>query len=338
MEEGMNYLVTGVAGFIGSHIAEKLIADGHLVIGIDNLIGGYIDNVPSGVVFFNIDLDHLEEIKPLFKNIDTVIHAACTAYEGLSVFSPSLVVRNTIQITANVMSCSVRHKVKKVVYLSSMARYGSQVTIPFTEDMVPNPQDPYGISKLASEKLVENIASTHGIEFVILVPHNVIGPRQKYDDPYRNVASIMINRMLHGKQPIIYGNGNQKRCFSFINDVIDPLITACNSKLAVGKTINIGPDEEFITINELAQHIARIINFSLDPIYVPGRPLEVEFASCSADLARKLLSYNTKTNLDHGLVQLVEYIKTRGLREFDYHLPIEFITEKTPKTWSEKLI
>jgi UDP-glucose 4-epimerase len=338
MEESMNYLVTGVAGFIGSHIAEKLIADGHLVIGIDNLIGGYIDNVPSGVVFFNIDLDHLEEIEPLFKNVDTVIHAACTAYEGLSVFSPSLVVRNTVQITANVMSCSVRHKVKKVVYLSSMARYGSQETIPFTEDMVPNPQDPYGISKLAAEKLVENIASTHGIEFVILVPHNVIGPRQKYDDPYRNVASIMINRMLHGKQPIIYGNGNQKRCFSFINDVIDPLITACNSKLAVGKTINIGPDEEFITINELAQHIARIINFSLDPIYVPGRPLEVEFASCSADLARKLLSYNTKTNLDHGLVQLVEYIKTRGLREFNYHLPIEFITEKTPKTWSEKLI
>ena len=148
----------------------------------------------------------------------------------------------------------------------------------------------------------------------------------------------MINRMLHGKQPIIYGNGNQKRCFSFINDVIDPLITACNSKLAVGKTINIGPDEEFITINELAQHIAKIINFSLDPIYVPERPLEVEFASCSADLARKLLSYNTKTDLDHGLVQLVEYIKTRGLKEFDYHLPIEFITEKTPKTWSEKLI
>ena len=334
----MNYLVTGVAGFIGSHIAEKLIADGHSVIGIDNLIGGYIDNVPSGVVFFNIDLDSLEKIEPLFKNVDTVIHSACTAYEGLSVFSPSLVVRNTIQITANVMSCSVRHNVKKVIYLSSMARYGSQETVPFTEDMVPNPQDPYGISKLASEKLVENIASTHGIEFVILVPHNVIGPRQKYDDPYRNVASIMINRMLHGKQPIIYGSGNQKRCFSFINDVIDPLITACNSKLAVSKTINIGPDEQFITINELAQHIAKIIDFNLDPIYVPGRPLEVEFASCSADLARKLLSYKTKTNLDHGLMQLVEYIKTRGLKQFDYHLPIEFITEKTPKTWSEKLI
>lgn len=334
----MNYLVTGVAGFIGSHIAEKLIADGHSVIGIDNLIGGYIDNVPRGVVFFNIDLDNLEKIKPLFKNVDTVIHSACTAYEGLSVFSPSLVVRNTIQITANVMSCSVMHNVKKVIYLSSMARYGSQVTVPFTEDMVPNPQDPYGISKLASEKLVENIASTHGIEFVILVPHNVIGPRQKYDDPYRNVASIMINRMLHGKQPIIYGSGNQKRCFSFINDVIDPLITACNSKLAVSKTINIGPDEQFITINELAQHIAKIIDFNLDPIYVPGRPLEVEFASCSADLARKLLSYETKTNLDHGLMQLVEYIKTRGLKQFDYHLPIEFITEKTPKTWSEKLI
>jgi UDP-glucose 4-epimerase len=322
----MNYLVTGVAGFIGSHIAEKLIIQGHKVIGIDNLIGGYLDNVPRGVDFFNIDLDCYEIIEPLFQNIDTV-----------SVFSPSLVVRNTIQITANVMSCSVKHKVKKIIYLSSMARYGTQETVPFTEDMVPNPQDPYGISKLASEKLVENISATHGLDFVILIPHNVIGPRQKYDDPYRNVASIMINRMLNGKQPIIYGNGNQKRCFSFIGDVIDPIITACTSGVAVGRTINIGPDEEFITINELAHHIAKILNFSIDPIYLPGRPLEVEFASCSANLARNLLHYETKTSLNSGLMQLVEYIKNRGFKEFDYHLPIEFITEITPKTWSEKL-
>jgi UDP-glucose 4-epimerase len=338
MEESMNYLVTGVAGFIGSHIAEKLIADGHSVIGIDNLIGGYIDNVPSGVVFFNIDLDGLEKIEPLFKNVDTVIHSACTAYEGLSVFSPALVVRNTVQITANVMSCSVRHNVKKVIYLSSMARYGSQETIPFTEDMVPNPLDPYGISKLASEKLVENIASTHGIEFVILVPHNVIGPRQKYDDPYRNVASIMINRMLHGKQPIIYGNGNQKRCFSFINDVIDPLITACNSKLAVSKTINIGPDEEFVSIKEVAEICAYVTGFNEPFIYMKDRPQEVKHAVCSSNKARLMLQYKTTTTLKEGINKTYQYIKKQGPRPFNYHLNLEIINDKTPTTWKDKLI
>lgn len=334
----MNYLVTGVAGFIGSHIAQRLLDDGNHVIGIDNLIGGYLDNVPKGVRFFNLDLDSLEDVEPLFENVDVVIHSACTAYEGLSVFSPSLVVRNTVQITTNVMSSSIKHKVSKVVYLSSMARYGSQKSIPFMEDMTPNPQDPYGIAKLSSEMLVENISRTHGVEFVILVPHNVIGPRQKYDDPYRNVASIMINRMLQGKQPIIYGTGEQKRCFSFISDVIDPLVLACTSESVIGRTINIGPDEEFVTINELAEKIAKLLNFNLNPIYVPARPQEVQFATCSADLARKLLNYETTINLEEGLLQLIHYIESRGPKEFKYHLPIEFVTEKTPKTWTQNLM
>lgn len=334
----MNYLVTGVAGFIGSHIAQRLLDDGNHVIGIDNLIGGYRDNVPKGVRFFNLDLDSLEDVEPLFENVDVVIHSACTAYEGLSVFSPSLVVRNTVQITTNVMSSSIKHKVSKVVYLSSMARYGSQKSIPFMEDMTPNPQDPYGIAKLSSEMLVENLSRTHGVEFVILVPHNVIGPRQKYDDPYRNVASIMINRILQGKQPIIYGTGEQKRCFSFISDVIDPLVLACTSESVIGRTINIGPDEEFVTINVLAEKIAKLLNFHLNPIYVPARPQEVQFATCSADLARKLLNYETTTNLEEGLLQLIQYIESRGPKEFKYHLPIEFVTEKTPKTWTQNLM
>lgn len=109
--------------------------------------------------------------------------------------------------------------------MSSMARYGSQET-PFTEDMTPMPQDPYGIAKYASEMLVRNVCYTHGMDFVILVPHNIIGPRQKYDDPFRNVVSIMINRALQGKQPIIYGDGNQMRCFSFISDLINPYSTS----------------------------------------------------------------------------------------------------------------
>ena len=331
-------LITGVAGFLGSHLADEFLDKGDRVIGIDNLIGGYFENVPVGVEFHVMDLNDLDRVAPLFANVDLVIHSACTAYEGLSVFSPSLVVRNTTQITVNVMSAAIASGVKRMVHMSSMARYGTQDTVPFIESMTPKPQDPYGIAKYSAEQLVENLASIHGIEYVILVPHNIIGPRQKFDDPYRNVASIMTNRMLHGKQPIIYGNGEQKRCFSFIQDVIRPILTACDSKVAVGRVINIGPDEEFVSINQLAVEIARILSFDLSPIYMPGRPQEVFHANCSANLAREILDYKTSVSLDEGLRELVSWIESQPLREFSYHLPLELVTERTPKTWVDRLI
>ena len=334
----MKVLITGVAGFMGSHLADAFLAKGHQVVGIDNLIGGYAENVPSGVDFYALDLAHLDELHGPFQKVDLVVHTACTAYEGLSVFSPALVVQNTMQITSTVMSAAVKAGVRKVVHLSSMARYGTQEIVPFTEELVPKPQDPYGIAKYAAELLIKNMAETHGLEYVILVPHNIIGPRQKFDDPFRNVASIMVNRMLQGKQPIVYGDGTQKRCFSFMQDVIDPLMLACESELVDGMVVNIGPDEEFVTINELARRIADLLKFDLDPIYMPGRPQEVKDANCSANLARELLGYKTTTSLDEGLAQLVEWIRLKGPRPFEYHLPIEFVTEKTPKTWTQKLI
>lgn len=334
----MKVLITGVAGFMGSHLADSFLAKGYDVVGIDNLLGGYEENVPSGVNFYNIDLDNLELIQPLFQNVDLVVHTACTAYEGLSVFSPSLVVRNTMQITTNIMSACVKANVKKIVHLSSMARYGTQDVVPFVESMTPKPQDPYGIAKYGAELMIKNIAETHGVDYVILVPHNIIGPRQKFDDPYRNVASIMINRMLQGKQPIIYGNGEQKRCFSFMQDVTDPLMIACETDVADGRIVNIGPDEEFVTINELAQKLSIILNFKLEPIYMLGRPQEVFHANCSANLSRELLNYKTTTSLDSGLLELVNWIKSKGSREFNYHLPLEFITDKTPKTWTDRLM
>jgi UDP-glucose 4-epimerase len=176
------------------------------------------------------------------------------------------------------------------------------------------------------------------MSYVILIPHNIIGPRQKYDDPYRNVASIMINRLLQGLPPIIYGDGTQRRCFSFIQDVIDSIMAACETSSVNGMTINIGPDEEFITINDLANSIQKIMGTELTPIYLPGRPQEVFEANCSADLARKVLGYKTKVPLEKGLEELFLWIKSKGAKEFSYHLPIEFTNLSTPKTWTEKLI
>ena len=334
----MRVLITGVAGFIGSHLADEFIKRGHSVVGIDNLIGGYYENIPDAVEFYEKDLGDFNSVINYFNGVDLVVHTACTAYEGLSVFSPALVTRNTSHITTVALSASIKAGVKKFVHMSSMARYGTQDTIPFTEDMTPKPQDPYGIAKYASELLIKNICETHGMNYVILVPHNIIGPRQKYDDPFRNVASIMINRMLQGKQPIIYGDGSQMRCFSFMQDVIDPLMVACETDIADGLVINIGPDEEFVTINDLAKKIAKILNFELVPIYMPGRPQEVLNANCSANLARKVLGYKTKKSLDQGLEDLCNWIKANGSKEFNYHLPLEFITDKTPRTWVDHII
>ena len=331
-------LITGVAGFMGSHLADEFLSRGYSVIGIDNLIGGYRENVPDGVEFHLADLGDFNSVNEFFNGVDLVVHAACTAYEGLSVFSPALVTRNTSHISTVAISASIKHGVKKFVHMSSMARYGRQDYVPFTESMNPMPQDPYGIAKYSSELILRNLSETHGMKYVILVPHNIIGPRQKFDDPYRNVASIMINRLLQGKQPIVYGDGSQKRCFSFMDDVLAPMMVACESEIADGKVINIGPDEEFISIYDLGKEISNIMGLDYDPIFMPGRPREVKDANCSADLARKLLKYETTTTLHSGLTSLIEWIKSVGPREFTYHLPLEFVTKDTPETWVKNLI
>ena len=175
------------------------------------------------------------------------------------------------------------------------------------------------------------------MEWVIAVPHNIIGPRQKYDDPYRNVASIFINMMLQGRQPFIYGDGSQKRCFSFISDVVEPLMNMATYDNVVGEVINIGPDNEFITIRRLAEIIAEILDFDLDIRFTKERPQEVHMANCSADKARRLLGYEAKVPLRVGLQAMVDYIRQRGVRPFTYHLDLEIVNEKTPETWSKRL-
>jgi len=329
--------ITGVAGFLGSHLADAFLSKGYQVAGIDNLLGGYRDNVPDEVEFYQEDLIDFTKLKNMMAGCDVVYHTACTAYEGLSVFSPSLIVQNTTQIAVNAMTAAIQAGVPKFVHCSSMARYGTQDRVPFTEDMTCKPQDPYGIAKYGTELLLQNLAEIHGIELVIAIPHNIIGPRQKYDDPFRNVASIMINLMLQGRQPIIYADGSQTRCFSDISDDVDCLVEFAENPKAVGEIFNIGPDENPVTILELAQVVAKLLNFELDPVFMPGRPQEVKHANCSADKIRYFFGYKTKITLEQSLQKQIDYIKSRGTRPFEYHLPLEIISEKTPKTWTQKL-
>ncbi|MDF2943100.1 MAG: wbgU [Herbinix sp.] len=333
----MRIFISGVAGFLGSHMADRMLELGNEVIGVDNLIGGSIENVNSNVEFYQEDCIDIASMTRLTKNCDVVFHAACTAHDGFSLFSPFLITNNTYQITMSVLSAAIQNGVKRFVYCSSMSRYGNQTILPYTEDMICNPVVPYGVSKYAAEQVIRQLCELNKIEYTIIVPHNIIGPRQCYTDPFRNVAAIMINRFLQNKQPIIYGDGEQKRCFSFIDDVIYCLEKVITQDNVNGEIINIGPDEEFVTINHLVETIADIMHLSRDPIYVPQRPNEIKHAYCSSEKARNLLGYSTKVSLRDGLSAMVDYISQKGCKEFQYNYPIEINNVNTPVTWTQRM-
>lgn len=333
----MKIFITGVAGFLGSHLADRMLELGHDVIGNDNLLGGYKDNVDPRVKFFTTDCCDRVKMQWIMRDVDIVIHCAATAHEGLSVFSPDFITKNIYQASVSTISAAISAGVKRFVFCSSMARYGDQPA-PFTEECIPQPVDPYGIAKVAVEQTLKTLGDTHSMEWNIAVPHNIVGPRQRYDDPFRNVMSIMANRNLQGKPAYIYGDGEQTRCFSYIADCI-----MCLEKLAldpdiVSETVNIGPDEGTITINKLAELVASECGVQGKPIYIADRPREVKHATCSADKARTLLGYKTTVSVEQSVKETVAWIKEQGPCEFDYSFPLEIINEKTPATWKDKLM
>jgi len=174
---------------------------------------------------------------------------------------------------------------------------------------------------------------------VIAVPHNIYGPRQKYDDPFRNVVSIFINTMLRGKQPYVYGDGTQKRCFSYIKDDVPILyrLAVEDKQKVAGQVINVGPDREFVTINQLVATVASVVGVDAAPIHVKDRPLEVRNANCSADKARRVLQYNPVWSLHDGVKELAEWIRLSGVREFNYHIEPEIWNDNMPVTWRDRL-
>ena len=258
----MHVFITGIAGFLGSNLADFYLKKGFKVSGCDNLIGGSLDNVDqSKINFFQGNCEDLNFMVKAMKGTDLVCHAAAYAQEGLSSFSPTLICNNNVTGSTSVFTAAIINNLKRIVYCSSMARYGKNKA-PYTEDQTPSPVDPYGVAKVAAENILKILAKTHKIEYNIAVPHNIIGPKQKYNDPFRNVASIMINLMLQNKRPIIYGDGEQKRTFSDIEDCtycLDKLLTEPNIKSEI---VNIGPDEECITIKNLFDLLSNKLSFN----------------------------------------------------------------------------
>tara|TARA_A100001011_G_scaffold399445_1_gene508130 strand:- start:1574 stop:2575 length:1002 start_codon:yes stop_codon:yes gene_type:complete len=332
----MKIYITGIAGFLGSNLADFYLNKGYEVLGCDNLIGGDRENVNEKIEFIKGDCEDLDLMTRTMKGVDVVCHAAAYAHEGLSNISPTLITSNNVTGSVSVFTAAIRNNVKRIVYCSSMARYGN-AKVPYLENDIPMPTDPYGVAKLASENILKILSDTHGVEYNIAVPHNIIGPKQKFDDPFRNVVSIMVNLILQNRQPIIYGDGEQERCFSDIDDCVYCLDKLLFDESIKSETINIGPDEEKVTINELFNILSNKLKYNQKPLYFPDRPNEVKKSYCSSDKARKILNYKTSTNLDQSIDKIIKHIKTIGPKKFKYDYILEIENDKTPETWKKRI-
>jgi UDP-glucose 4-epimerase len=331
-------LITGVAGLLGSTLAKHLLSvGGYEIIGVDNEIGGVDDNVPAEIEYHKLDILNTEKLKNLMHEVDTVFHAAALPYEGLSVFSPTITATSIVSGTLSVAISAIQNNVRLLVNCSSMARYGDQIP-PFTEDMPTKPVDPYGLAKVQAEQHLELLSQIHGLNYVTVVPHNVIGVGQRYFDPFRNVVGIMINRTLQDKPIIVYGDGTQERSFSNATDCILAIEKIINTDRNIcGQVYNIGPDHNEMTILDLANIVSTTCNKPLSCEFHTGRPREVKYAYCSSDKIRREFNYNPKISVEHTVKQMVEWIQPR-VREFEYHLQLELVNDATPKTWTNKLI
>ncbi len=327
----MKILVTGAAGFIGSHLFDYLLKEGHDVVGLDNYsIGDY-----QHEKIFKIDLldknsvdNFIETERP-----EIVYHLAAWAHEGLSQFSPIKITENNYGAYLNLLVPVIKYKAKRIVVTSSMSVYGDQEP-PFSEEMDLYPVDIYGLAKSAIERSTEILTDVHGLEYNIVRPHNVYGPRQSLGDPYRNVVAIFINNAMRGVPLFIYGDGLQTRAFTFIDDIVAPIAKAGFIE-QTKEVINVGPEEEF-NILSLARAVQE--HFPEAKIqHVPDRPVEVKNAYCTNKLARELLGYETTTDFRSGIAKMVEWAKFHGPVAPKYLDALE-LEEGAPETWTKKLI
>jgi UDP-glucose 4-epimerase len=331
--ETKKVLVTGGAGFIGSWLVDELVRSGHEVVSADNLLGGSERNVNPECKFVKAELRRRSDVASVVKGVDLIFHLAAYAAEGQSLFSPIGINEINLVPMNNLLVEAVNENVERFVFASSMAVYGNQRP-PFNESMPRVPEDPYGVAKSYCEAMLEIFSRNYGFDYAILRPHNVYGPRQNTSDPYRNVLGIWINRILRSKPPIIYGNGEQTRAFSYIEDVVPPFLTAGRSDKAKGQIINLGSDE-VVRIADACSLVLEVMSARMNPINETARPGEVAHAYCTVDKSAKLLGYKTKYTLREGLSKMVEWARRIGPQEPTYTIPLE-ITKGAPRVWVER--
>ncbi len=326
-------LVTGGAGFIGAHVSRELLALGHKVIVLDDLSGGDEDYLAEGVVFIKgsiVDHELLSQIFTEYK-FDYVYHLAAYAAEGLSHFIKRFNYNNNLIGSVNLINESVKHKIKCFVFTSSIAVYGG-LEPPMTEDMVPVPEDPYGIAKLSIEHDLRVTKEMFDLDYVIFRPHNVYGEYQNIGDKYRNVVGIFMNQLMQGNALTVFGDGLQSRAFSYIGDVAPQIAKCVDVKEAYGEIFNIGADQEF-TVKELAEVVMKAMGATSELRYLDARN-EVTHAYASHDKAKRVFGVGEFTSLEDGIKKMADWAHTAGIKHSEKFKDIE-IHEKLPPLWLE---
>lgn len=327
----MKALVTGAAGFIGSHVAKWLVEDGWQVVALDDLSGGYLDNVPPQAKWVQGSVTDYALMQNLFaaEKFDYVYHLAAYAAEGLSHFIRRFNYDNNLIGSINLINQSILHQVKCFVFTSSIAVYGVN-QLPMTEDLTPQPEDPYGISKYAVELDLRAAHEQFGLDYIIFRPHNVYGEHQNIGDKYRNVIGIFMNQILSGKPLTIFGDGEQTRAFSYIDDVAPVIARAVTNPRAYGQVFNVGGDQPY-TINELARVVSRALGVSLNVKYLAARN-EVKHAYARHDKVRTFFDVTPAVTLEEGVARMAAWVKQAGSRATRDFAAIE-IPRGLPQGW-----
>jgi UDP-glucose 4-epimerase len=325
-------LVTGGAGFMGSHVAEHLLRLGHQVLVLDDLSGGFVDNIPEGATFVKGSILDEELIDHLFAKhrFSYVYHLAAYAAEGLSHFIKRFNYRNNLIGSVNLINAAVNYEVKCLVFTSSIAVYGAGQS-PMTEKMTPVPEDSYGIAKLAVEQELKVSHEMFGLNYIIFRPHNVYGERQNIGDRYRNVVGIFMNQLLRGEPMTIFGDGTQMRAFTHVNDIA-PIIAACvHHPAAQNQIFNVGADVPY-TVNDLAQAVAEAMGKECRTIHLEPRN-EVKIAFSDHSKAEAVFGTSGKTSLEAGVRAMAQWVEKHGARESSVFEQIE-VAKNMPPSWA----
>ena len=312
-------LVTGAAGFVGSHVAKHLVAAGHDVIALDDLSGGFTDNVPDGARFVQGSVTDHELLAAMFNDvkIDYVYHLAAYAAEGLSHFIRRFNYTNNVIGSINLINEAVRHEIKRFVFTSSIAVYG-EGQLPMTEDLVPSPEDPYGVAKYAVELDLRAAHEMFGLDYTVFRPHNVYGEHQNVGDKYRNVVGNFMNQLMQGQPLTVFGDGMQTRAFSYIDDVAPIIAVAPEVEKTSGEVFNIGADRPY-TVLELAQVVSHAFGVEAEVQHLPPRN-EVLHAYASHDKVNQFFGAQQPVSLEVGISKMSGWAKAKGPRktpEFD---------------------
>jgi UDP-glucose 4-epimerase len=329
----MKSLVTGGAGFIGSHVAKALLEAGHEVVVLDDLSGGFESNVPQGAVFVKGSILDQELLADLFAKeaFDYVYHLAAYAAEGLSHFIKHFNYQNNLIGSVNLINQAILHKIKCFVFTSSIATYGS-IPSPMKESDRPHPEDPYGVAKLAVEMELEASRGQFGLNYVVFRPHNVYGEHQNLGDRYRNVIGIFMNQLMLDKPLSVFGDGQQTRAFSYVDDITKPMVECITREDCYGQVYNIGADKPY-TVLELAEEVQSAFGKTTKINHLEARN-EVVHAHSSHQKIQQAFGDFPQTTLKEGIQKMSIWAKAQGPMEPSRFGDIE-IEEGLPAFWKK---